>query len=313
MQNENPQVKQLFPGLKSSDWAVRVKTAEELGQICDARAVEPLIELFNDSDANGLVCRRAISAIVRIGTPAVEALIVALDSSEFVVREGAAEALGQIGDKRAVEPLITLLLDRRIWRSEFARALGRIGDVRAVEPLIEASMSCDGGASLRHRAAEALARMGDIRGIEVLIAMLRDEAESCRANARRADDHHGFYLGEVAFSLGSLHVIRAIEPLAEALADWQTPDRANWRRSVACALWMLGAPAINPLFDAIRRDPTNMSALAAQDAFSVVYAHSASCLTDIGAINPLRAALKDKDEYVRTIAAKALEILGGRT
>lgn len=55
------------------------------------------------------------------------------------VRSEAAHALGEIGDARAVDPLIDALQDedRRV-RERAARALGKIGDARAVGPLIEA-------------------------------------------------------------------------------------------------------------------------------------------------------------------------------
>ena len=54
------------------------------------------------------------------------------------MRSGAVEALGRIGDVRAVEPLIQRLQDEdEDVRSAAAEALGRIGDARAVDPLIQ--------------------------------------------------------------------------------------------------------------------------------------------------------------------------------
>ena len=47
--------------------------------------------------------------------------------------------MGEIGDARAVEPLIAALKHNDTGiRQDAARALGRIGDARAVEPLIAA-------------------------------------------------------------------------------------------------------------------------------------------------------------------------------
>ncbi len=78
-----------------------------LGMIGDARAVDPLISVLNDSG------------------PETQTL--------------AAEALGNIGDARAVDPLIKALTDRdRFVRGSAAKALGKIGDARAVDPLIKA-------------------------------------------------------------------------------------------------------------------------------------------------------------------------------
>jgi HEAT repeat protein len=51
------------------------------------------------------------------------------------VRQAAAEALGQIGDTSAVEPLIAALRDASLGvRRAAADALGQIGDRRALEP-----------------------------------------------------------------------------------------------------------------------------------------------------------------------------------
>ena len=66
---------------------------------------------------------------------AVEALIKALQ--EGTAREKAAEALGVIGDARAVEPLSQALQDDNTWFQEVVvRALGKIGKP-ALKPLME--------------------------------------------------------------------------------------------------------------------------------------------------------------------------------
>ena len=56
-------------------------------------------------------------------------------------REEAAFALGSIGDRRAVDPLIAALKDNSTSvRAKAAQALGKIADVHAVDPLITALM-----------------------------------------------------------------------------------------------------------------------------------------------------------------------------
>ena len=55
------------------------------------------------------------------------------------MRVSAAGALGQLGDARAVEPLIAALADRdSAVRVSAAGALGQLGNAQAVEPLIAA-------------------------------------------------------------------------------------------------------------------------------------------------------------------------------
>ena len=84
----------------------------------------------------------------------VEGLIKALEHKNIHVRERAAEALGELKDARAVEPLILALNGEDEGRFQAAFALGRIGDKRAVEPLILALN--DKNEDVREKAAKAL-------------------------------------------------------------------------------------------------------------------------------------------------------------
>ena len=68
-----------------------------------------------------------------------EALFEALKHKDDDVRRDAAEALGEIGDPRAVDPLASALKDENsLVRQTAAYALGDIGDEKAVEPLTQA-------------------------------------------------------------------------------------------------------------------------------------------------------------------------------
>lgn len=75
------------------------------------------------------------------------------------VRSSAAEALGEIGDARAVQPLCAALRDKDVdVRRAAAWALTKIGDVRAVESLRAALK--DKESRVRQAAAEALKKLG---------------------------------------------------------------------------------------------------------------------------------------------------------
>ncbi|MGA7076917.1 MAG: HEAT repeat domain-containing protein, partial [Halobacteriota archaeon] len=159
---EKRDVKGLIKALgykKGSD--VRINAASVLGEISDPHAVEPLIKMLNDADSD--VCKAAAEALGRIGEPAVKTLIKVLSDADWGVRESAAaaDALGRIGDSRAVEPLIRVLSDADSHVRESAaaaEALGRIGDSRAVEPLIRALNDAD--SDVRTNAADALDTFG---------------------------------------------------------------------------------------------------------------------------------------------------------
>ncbi len=173
----------------------------------------------------------------------VNGLIRAIGDAERHVRLAAIEALGDIGDTRAVEPLIAALKDSS-WgvRQYAATALGAIGDTRAVKPLTAAFK--DNKKIVRKAAAEALAKIGlsvepeaqawylvaleewsrviplGESAIEPLVTALR-EGEVCAANA-----------------LGEIGSVRALEPLSAALKE----DDYYLRKAAAAAIGKIGMP-----------------------------------------------------------------------
>lgn len=160
----------LVAALRDEEWDVRATVARALGKIEDPRGVKPLVSLLTDNvlyvrleaalaldqlgwhaeadseKAAYFVARGDWKACARIGPAAVEALIAVLRLKNLAGKSEAACALGQIGDPRAVTPLIAALrlydggfdVGQGFLRSSAAVALGRIKDPRAVEPLIEA-------------------------------------------------------------------------------------------------------------------------------------------------------------------------------
>jgi HEAT repeat protein len=194
------------------------------------------------------------------------------------VRWRAAEALGDLADPAAVEPLVGALDDReRIVRERVVVALGRIG---AVEPLIAALRDTSG--SVRVCAAQALGTASGSRAVEALIAALSDEDWNVRAQAAQA--------------LGALGDPSAVEPLVSALAEG---SRAV--ESVGEALGLLGPAALEPL----------VAALGNEDP--VVRGNAAKALARLGdarGVDPLVVALADEHVKVRESAAQALGELG---
>lgn len=136
------EIQLLISALKDKEGAdVRWRAAEALGNIGDVKAVEPLIEALKDKNEEEGVRWVATKALGNI-SGAVEQLIEVLKKTEEAkAREYAANALGNIGNAKGVDPLIEALKDKnnefRV-RMNAAKALGKIGDVKAVEPLKEA-------------------------------------------------------------------------------------------------------------------------------------------------------------------------------
>jgi HEAT repeat protein len=137
-----------------------------------------------------------------------------------------ANALGEIGNRRAVEPLLNSL---DVWgQTAVIEALGKLGDPRAVEPIL-AKLS-DKSPGTRGAAARALARLGDRRAVEPIIDMLGDKDADVRRVAIDA--------------LGVLKDRRATAPLLALIQDkgFGVPPRA------ISALGKIGDPAaVQPL------------------------------------------------------------------
>jgi HEAT repeat protein len=113
-------------------------------------------------------------------------------------------ALGRLGDKRAIEPLIDVLKRTAPLKDEnsavFGKLPGQAQSLRrsvvktldalvkigppAVEPLI--GVLKVENARMRSFAAEALGELGDKRAVKPLVAMLKDEDEEVRRSATEA-------------------------------------------------------------------------------------------------------------------------------
>ena len=135
-------------------------------------AVEPLIDFLNHWDPNARIC--AARALIKIGKPAVGLLIACLKYNRVEERWLAIEALGEIGDSRAVEPLIACLKDKYGGvNPNAAQALGEIYNNQAVEPLI-ACLWDNNLSNVHEYAAKALGSIGDSRSVAALVACIKD-------------------------------------------------------------------------------------------------------------------------------------------
>jgi len=101
------------------------------------------------------------------------------DSNRYI----AVQLLGKIGDKRATEPLISVLEKETeaALREEAAEALGKLGDERAIEPLLRA-LEQDELMAVRVEAVRGLANLR-FREPGPLVAALEDWAPDVRKEA----------------------------------------------------------------------------------------------------------------------------------
>jgi HEAT repeat protein len=104
-----PAVAGLAALAEDGDPDVRWKAIVALGDIGDHRAAPTLRGRLADPDR--FVRGRAVSALARLGAQCLPLMLEALTDSEPRVRQGAAEVLGQVGDRAAIEGLLEALQD----------------------------------------------------------------------------------------------------------------------------------------------------------------------------------------------------------
>ena len=121
----------------SSPW-VRSVAARALGRLEAKEAIEPLVALLADGNVPDAIEPRLISYSSESEEQRVEFSRV---SGQIDVYEAAVESLGKLRTSRAVPLLIKVLSNRRVFaplRGRAAEALGKIGDARALAPLLHA-------------------------------------------------------------------------------------------------------------------------------------------------------------------------------
>lgn len=251
---------------------------------------------------NSLVRWGAMDALVRIGTPSVEPLIAALEGDKDapwtvhanLARCAAADALGQIGDARAVKPLIATFDESR--RHYDPKTHGEFGALRVMNDFIRGLKTTD--EYLPTIAGRALVQIGAPAMKELLAAFRKNEPTDEMLEAlvgfgptivepiiAMLEDTRVRSKQAVIGLLVRLGDVRAIQPLI-LYGDLYAAD----------ALVRFGAPAVKPLIAALRHDEPGVRRYAA---------YALGELGDARAIKPLSTALMDSDEYVRRAAFEA--------
>jgi len=279
-----------------------------------APAVAPLMTLLGqERDYRKFT---APLAFAEIGEPAVEPLVEELMTDrEPSGSRLAAEALGRIGEP-GLEPLLSALQSDDFWtRSDAVHGLGYIRDARAVEALIGVLGVEDRSYGLNQRTASSLGRIGTL-AVGPLITVLQAEDPKVRTNAARA--------------LGYVGDARAVGPLARVLGDEETSVRYA---AVVAFGQIKNESTVEPLIAVLGDKDADIRSMAAfelgqkqdsraveplarvlhGDGISDVRSAAAGALgliKDIRAVRPLIRALNDRDKWVVGGAATALSEIG---
>jgi len=130
-----------------------------------------------------------IDALVRHGAATVDLLISQLIAEDLEVRRSATVALGRIGDASSAPALIDALSDESM-AIDAANALGQIGDPRAVDGLLKLIGNSD--ASTRQAAVSALNSLALTSMSERIIPLLHDSDSNVRESAVKIAGYFGY-------------------------------------------------------------------------------------------------------------------------
>jgi HEAT repeat protein len=211
-------------------------------------------------------------------------------------RGNASTALGALGDKRAVAPIIEALGNQAIdysARADFASALATLGDPIAIDALTVALR--DPAPFLREYAARALRSLNDERAIGPLAEAIKDQDADVRHQAAKALT---YTKGEgVPSTLAALLKNERPEVRKEALEA--LGERGSWLAEDASLIALA----------AIMTDPKHESRIdAAQLVYKMWANHTGSFRTmrDTATISSLIVSLKDDSMIVASVAADVL-------
>lgn len=250
---------------------------------CAAQQAEYYIDQL--ADPRRQVRLDASHALVQLGGAAIEPLMERAAAGSDTLRYIAAQVLGQIGDRRTIPFLKSLLRDENLHvREQAVRALGQL-DAPQLHPTVASVLAGDSVPEVRGAAAWSLGNLRDTTAVPSLVRALADTVPSVRRQALAALQ----FLWTSAAEAAVLNALR---------------DRDANVRYVAAQL--LGHHRTHRAFDAL--------CLALTDDNIWVRVESARTLGRIGdpaAVAPLERLFAEREGPDHEAAKEALQLLTG--
>ncbi|NQU22830.1 MAG: HEAT repeat domain-containing protein [Candidatus Nealsonbacteria bacterium] len=312
----SPAVKRLIEKTSSSVAEERASAAEELRELGDEAhpAIVALIRLLDDESKAGnrhtSPGREARATLKEIGKPAVPSLLAALPEATLETKRIIVALLGESGDPRVTDTLVTLLGDNDPlvrYKAVWAVNHMEIRTPKAVRSLIR--LLQDDRASVVRAACEALGEAKDRSAVGPLLATLNDtkQDESARSSAANAlgqiADHRAFdsllevatnteyesgLRGSAARGLGLIKDPRAL-PVLQAMLEESDRELRQW------AVWALGPisqPSARDTLLAIMNNDSEESALRRAAIRSLI------CYESPRVIDALIAVFENERDHV---------------
>lgn len=233
---------------------VRVESASKLAEMSDPQSVHALLSVLNHECEPRLLMhvisllarKRIYSAVMPLidivlctGRTAIER-----EQDDFAhsdaglrIRIAAIQALGRMGDDRAIVPLMSVLGNQKEnyrLRLSAAESLGRLGDAQALNPLINIVQDeHESSQYLKESAVKALGMLGDLRALDPLLEMFDSK--------KGIKNKFNFLKEQIIEAIGRLgsNENRALKALMEALED----EAACIRLSAVESLAEIGDPS----------------------------------------------------------------------
>ncbi|HPZ06568.1 MAG TPA: HEAT repeat domain-containing protein [Candidatus Eremiobacteraeota bacterium] len=179
----NKEIEQYLIDLKSNNPLARKNACRSLGNMKIPRVIPYIVEALKDEDEN--VCRAAGYSLLQY-PDAVQYLIPLLSYEKSLTVQMAIWILGELKAHEATLQIInTLSRGNDDIRQNSAYSLGNIGDKRAIEPLLERILE-DNNKDVRVYCAEALKKIDITRDINKLIKVARSDDKLLRENLIKA-------------------------------------------------------------------------------------------------------------------------------
>jgi HEAT repeat protein len=286
----------LLETLSDPNINVRFHAIEALGKLRDSAAAEPLTKIAETRDF--FLAFPALEALRQIGDREVAPRLVNLLQVEML-REAAAETLGELGDETVVAPLADLINNADVAVIPIARALTKLydrfeeehGEGDYIADLTRQSIEPQGIQHLLDTLNNT--EIDDLRPLATVIGWLRGTAvdrtlvrllgePSVRSEVLEALAHHG-------------------EGVINLLIDQLDADDLETRRAAITALGRLGyRRATGALIKVLENDPS----------LRVDAANALAKLGDETALDSLLVLIGDPDGTVRQSVVAALNSIG---
>ncbi|RYZ37459.1 MAG: HEAT repeat domain-containing protein [Myxococcaceae bacterium] len=289
---------------------VKAAVARTLGDLHHPSSLDPLTAAIDPSASDSSeqqVNKAIVGALGKIGDArAVPSLVPLLRNKDNYTRIEAVQVLGALKAKPAVDSLIAMATDEAaepFLNKKAIEALGQIGDPRAIPALLRTLTKERRGVSFYVESSFALYQLGAPAADALLPALEGKDAELL-SWAKAQGVNPASYPMKVAQVLGDLKDKRAVAPLVKQLAFKHTDPQiqALVRMQAADSLGRMRAPeAVQPLSALVSEpDPTVRD----------VYVRALSLVGSRDALPALEKAAGSQDWYAREVALKGIALLG---